>query len=184
MWGIKARAASASMARGGAPRRPRGTRGWNDWYRRIRVTAGPRGEVALPHLCGLFRRCWGGQPMPLFGPSLRPNEIAHADRWPVIRSDGVVPDPWRSRAGAIVLSAGQNRSACSEIAPHPTRWPGAAARRRVGGYHHHRKLGPPSLDLVEQLQAVHARRVDVGEDSDQRRLDVARQAFERCLAEP
>src|SRR4051812_42131903 len=34
MWGSKARAASAFIAHGGAPRKPRGTRRWNDCYRR------------------------------------------------------------------------------------------------------------------------------------------------------
>jgi hypothetical protein len=32
--GSKARAASAFIAHGGAPRKPRGTRRWNDCYRR------------------------------------------------------------------------------------------------------------------------------------------------------
>src|SRR3954447_27069575 len=46
MWGSKARAASAFIAHGGAPRKPRGTRRWNDCYRRIAVAS--RRTEALP----------------------------------------------------------------------------------------------------------------------------------------
>src|SRR3954452_13478376 len=63
MWGIKARAASASIARGGAPRRPHGTRGWSDCYRRIFVSAERSGEVGCPYHCGPSDGCWGRKPM-------------------------------------------------------------------------------------------------------------------------
>jgi hypothetical protein len=41
----------------------------------------------------------------------------------------------------------------------------------IGGDHHHRHAGEPLLDLRQQLQPIHARHVDVGQDHDQRRLD-------------
>ena len=41
----------------------------------------------------------------------------------------------------------------------------------IGGHHHHRQLGPPRLDLAQQLQSVHDRHVDVRQDHDRRRLD-------------
>src|SRR5208337_1961099 len=52
----------------------------------------------------------------------------------------------------------------------------------IGGHHDDRQLGVQSLDFAEQCQAVHARHVDVREDDDQLRLDLAGEPFERRLA--
>src|SRR5215472_12507654 len=42
------------------------------------------------------------------------------------------------------------------------------------------RLGEPPLDLVKQLQPVHAGHVDVGQDRDQRWLDFTREPIQ-CL---
>ena len=41
------------------------------------------------------------------------------------------------------------------------------------------RSGKPLLDLAEQLQPVHARHVDVGEDRDEGRLDFTREPVQR-----
>src|SRR5271166_281529 len=43
----------------------------------------------------------------------------------------------------------------------------------IGGHHDDRQVGVQSLDLAKQCEAVHARHVDVREDDDQLRLDLA-----------
>jgi hypothetical protein len=53
------------------------------------------------------------------------------------------------------------------------RGPPAALVITVSGTHHDRQVGKALLDLDEQLQPIHARHVDVGEDRDQGRLDLA-----------
>ena len=45
----------------------------------------------------------------------------------------------------------------------------------VGRHHHDRQIGPAPLDLAQQRQPVHSGHVDVGQDDDQLRLDLAGQ---------
>src|SRR5215831_10029710 len=50
----------------------------------------------------------------------------------------------------------------------------------IGGHHHHRQIGPPCLDLAQQLQPVDDRHVYVRQDHDQLRLD-ARGKLVECF---
>jgi hypothetical protein len=43
----------------------------------------------------------------------------------------------------------------------------------IGGDHHDREIGEPLFDLAQQLQAVHARHVDIRQDDCHARLDPA-----------
>jgi hypothetical protein len=52
----------------------------------------------------------------------------------------------------------------------------------IGGDHHHRQIGEVLFDLAQQLEAIHARHVDVRKDDDQLRLDLAGEPFERRFA--
>src|SRR5271169_5331293 len=52
----------------------------------------------------------------------------------------------------------------------------------IGAHHHDREIGEPLFDLAQQLQAVHARHVDVRQDDCHARLDPASQQSQRLLA--
>ena len=49
----------------------------------------------------------------------------------------------------------------------------------IGGQHHHRQFRPPLLDLPQERQPVHSGHIDVRQDDDQLRLDLARKTLKR-----
>ena len=51
----------------------------------------------------------------------------------------------------------------------------------IGGHHQYGQIGPPRLDLAQQLQSVHDRHVYVRQDHDQRRLDARGKLVEGFL---
>jgi hypothetical protein len=65
-----------------------------------------------------------------------------------------------------------------------TKFAGAASSVivAIGSHHHDRQIGEPFLDLGQQLQAVHAQHVDVGENRDKRGLDLLGEPIQRLRA--
>jgi hypothetical protein len=151
--------------------------------------SGKRVEVIREALPGISRVAVLGNAANAF------SRVSWEDTQPVARQMGINPqlfmvrEPWRrpsTRPGGQLLQLGFQQIEIDRLGDefHGAVFGGAATALvvAIGGHHHHGQFGAPLLEDAQQFEPVHARHVDIRQDDDELRLDLAGEAIERLLA--